>query len=120
MRRDVAPSAGKDQAGHIIFRAASGLSVKVARCGEAGCIININGMLQATSIRELCQSVKLKEGSETPGCSTSLAPLDKPVDSADLLATPLTRRRNSQRASHSLVSYRPIVRKSQQNAGTSN
>ncbi|KAL6233521.1 hypothetical protein BDW75DRAFT_241920 [Aspergillus navahoensis] len=63
----------------------------MARCGEAGYTITINDMLQATSIRKLCQSVKLAEGSSAPGKSSSSPPvLDGPAKPAELRTVPLT------------------------------
>ncbi|KAL5048586.1 hypothetical protein BDW71DRAFT_205283 [Aspergillus fruticulosus] len=67
------------------------LAIKLmARCGEAGYTITINDMLQATSIRKLCQSVKLAEGSSAPGKSSSPPALDGPAKPAEMRATPLT------------------------------
>ncbi|KAL4814663.1 hypothetical protein BDW67DRAFT_186464 [Aspergillus spinulosporus] len=67
------------------------LAIKLmARCGEAGYIITINDMLQATSIRELCQSVKLAEGSSVPGKLSSGPVLDGPAQPAKIRMTPLT------------------------------
>ncbi|KAL4736553.1 hypothetical protein BDV11DRAFT_172831 [Aspergillus similis] len=67
------------------------LAIKLmARCGEAGYTITINDMLQATSIRELCQSVKLSEGSSAPGKTSSSTVLDGPAQPAEIRTTPLT------------------------------
>ncbi|CBF87069.1 protein easA [Aspergillus nidulans FGSC A4] len=67
------------------------LAIKLmARCGEAGYTITINDMLQATSIRELCQSVKLAEGSSAPGKLSSGPVLDGPAQPAEIRTKPLT------------------------------
>jgi aryl carrier-like protein len=67
------------------------LAIKLmARCGEAGYTITINDMLQATSIRDLCQSVKLAEGSSAPGKHSSGPVLDGPAQPAEIRTTPLT------------------------------
>ncbi|KAL2825063.1 hypothetical protein BDW59DRAFT_162009 [Aspergillus cavernicola] len=67
------------------------LAIKLmARCGEAGYTITINDMLQATSIRQLCQSVKRAEGNSAPLPSTSPSVLDGPERSAELPTIPLT------------------------------
>ncbi|KAL4928191.1 uncharacterized protein BDV17DRAFT_291936 [Aspergillus undulatus] len=60
------------------------LAIKLmARCGEAGYTITINDMLQATSIRNLCQSVNRSEG------TTSSPPaLDGPAKSEEMPTTP--------------------------------
>lgn len=89
----------EDQAGQHICCAGGDSLLAIdlmACCGEAGFTVTINDMLQATSIRKLRQPVKLTEGSVTPECSSSLAPLDGPVGTAGLLTMPsLLRRRNS-------------------------
>ncbi|KAL4995138.1 hypothetical protein BDV10DRAFT_188336 [Aspergillus recurvatus] len=67
------------------------LAIKLmARCGEAGYTVTINDMLQATSIRKLCQSVKLAEASSAPGKSSAPPVLDGPAKPAEMRATPLT------------------------------
>ncbi|KAL4782892.1 hypothetical protein BJX76DRAFT_358524 [Aspergillus varians] len=65
------------------------LAIKLmARCGEAGYTITINDMLQATSIRKLCQSVKRVDSSSAPIDSSSLPALDGPAKSPEPI--PLT------------------------------
>ncbi|KAL4748184.1 hypothetical protein BDW72DRAFT_196020 [Aspergillus terricola var. indicus] len=67
------------------------LAIKLmARCGEAGYTITINDMLQATSIQELCQSVKLSEGSSALGKPSPSPVLDGPAQPAEIQTTPLT------------------------------
>ncbi|KAI9367631.1 hypothetical protein BJX61DRAFT_547301 [Aspergillus egyptiacus] len=67
------------------------LAIKLmARCGEAGYTITINDMLQATSIRQLCQTVKRVEERSAPLSSTSPSTLDGPANSAELPTIPLT------------------------------
>ncbi|KAL4939596.1 hypothetical protein BDV06DRAFT_224868 [Aspergillus oleicola] len=67
------------------------LAIKLmARCGEAGYTITINDMLQATSIRSLCQSVKRAEGSSAPLASSTPTVLDGPAEKEELPTIPLT------------------------------
>ncbi|KIA75547.1 nonribosomal peptide synthase [Aspergillus ustus] len=67
------------------------LAIKLmARCAEAGYTITIHNMLQATSLRELCQSAKREGGSDPSGPLTSPSALDGPAMSADIPALPLT------------------------------
>ncbi|KAL4962928.1 uncharacterized protein BDV14DRAFT_202374 [Aspergillus stella-maris] len=67
------------------------LAIKLmARCGEAGYTITINDMLQATSIRSLCQSVKRTEASSAPLASSTPAVLDGPAEKEEVRTIPLT------------------------------
>ncbi|KAL2845907.1 hypothetical protein BJY01DRAFT_247421 [Aspergillus pseudoustus] len=67
------------------------LAIKLmARCAEAGYTITIHDMLQAASLRELCQSAKREGGSDPSGPPTSLSALDGPAKSADIPTLPLT------------------------------
>ncbi|KAL2788506.1 hypothetical protein BJX66DRAFT_340179 [Aspergillus keveii] len=67
------------------------LAIKLmARCAEAGYTITIHDMLQATSLKELCQSAKREGGSDLSGPSVSPAPLDGPAKSAETATLPLT------------------------------
>ncbi|KAL3453178.1 hypothetical protein BJX65DRAFT_302095 [Aspergillus insuetus] len=67
------------------------LAIKLmARCAEAGYTITIHDMLQATSLKELCQSAKREGGRDLSGPSVSPAPLDGPAKSADTATLPLT------------------------------
>ncbi|RDW67401.1 Non-ribosomal peptide synthetase [Aspergillus mulundensis] len=66
------------------------LAIKLmARCGEAGYTITINDMLQATSLRQLCQSVQVVEGRSAPSKSSPPA-LDGPAGSVEVRTAPLT------------------------------
>ncbi|KAL5334140.1 hypothetical protein BJX70DRAFT_402843 [Aspergillus crustosus] len=79
---------------HRSFLAQGGdslLAIKLmARCGEAGYNITINDMLQATSIQELCDSVKRAEGNKAPVAAKSPTAVDGPVKSESLTTIPLT------------------------------
>ncbi|KAL4869849.1 hypothetical protein BDV12DRAFT_195858 [Aspergillus spectabilis] len=79
---------------HRSFLAQGGdslLAIKLmARCGEAGYNITINDMLQATSLQELCDSVKRAEGSSAPVTAGSPAALDGPAKSESIATIPLT------------------------------
>ncbi|KAL3466107.1 hypothetical protein BJX64DRAFT_284685 [Aspergillus heterothallicus] len=67
------------------------LAIKLmARCAEAGYTITIHDMLQATSLRELCQSAKRIGGSDSLGPSIPPSVLDGPAKSAESAALPLT------------------------------
>ncbi|KAL4879275.1 hypothetical protein BJY04DRAFT_220395 [Aspergillus karnatakaensis] len=67
------------------------LAIKLmARCGEAGYNITINDILQATSIQELCDSVKQAQASSAPVAPSSPVALDGPVKSDSLVTIPLT------------------------------
>ncbi|KAL4951400.1 hypothetical protein BDW69DRAFT_186434 [Aspergillus filifer] len=67
------------------------LAIKLmARCGEAGYTITINDMLQATSIRSLCQSVKRAETSSAPLASNTPAVLDGLAEKEEVRTIPLT------------------------------
>ncbi|KAL3485728.1 hypothetical protein BJX62DRAFT_242666 [Aspergillus germanicus] len=67
------------------------LAIKLmARCAEAGYTITIHDMLQATSLKELCQSAKREGDSDLSGPSVSPAPLDGPAKSGDTATLPLT------------------------------
>ncbi|KAJ0414842.1 hypothetical protein BJY00DRAFT_318414 [Aspergillus carlsbadensis] len=67
------------------------LAIKLmARCAEAGYTITIHDMLQATSLKELCQSAKREGGGDQSGSLASPSPLDGPAKSADTAVLPLT------------------------------
>ncbi|KAL4901150.1 hypothetical protein BDW74DRAFT_182005 [Aspergillus multicolor] len=66
------------------------LAIKLmARCGDAGYTITINDMLQATSLRKLCQSVQIAGGNSAPSKSSPPA-LDGPASPAHIWDAPLT------------------------------